>query len=258
MKLSSKELKNFVDVCNVIETVSNDIHIHNGQIKQFARRRSFIVDVDMSSIFSNVPENEMIVDIKLSSAKERLKVFNAFLANDTSTDYYFDYDGRYYILRDNISSFFIREPDVDALECKYDEEANPGGLSETRVLFECDLDSVVLKRLKAISEVCNSNTLDFKLLHRTGKAEFTLTGTSKIMASTLVKFDYNKDLIGDVDVVGRVSFDCMLFADNVSTKMYMIDENFVAFETKMEIGGCPVNFFQRIRYGEIVEDETES
>jgi hypothetical protein len=38
----------------------------------------------------------------------------------------------------------------------------------------------------------------------------------------------------------------------------MIDENFVAFETKMEIGGCPVNFFQRIRYGEIVEDETES
>lgn len=251
MKLSHDQLKNFVNVCSVIETVSNDIHIHNGNIKQFARRRSFIIHVDMSSIFGNV-EN-MIEDIKLSAAKERIKVFNAFLAND-STDFYLEYDGRFYILRDNVSSFFIREPDVDALENKYDDTASPGDLPEDKVIFEYDLDSNILKKLKTISEVCNSNSLDIKLMHTTRQAELVLTGSAKVLASTLIKFDYNKDILGDIDVVGKVSFDCMLFSDKVKIKMYMLDDNFVAFYSEMEIGGCPVKFYQRIRYGEIIED----
>lgn len=256
MKLSNEQLKNFVDVCSAIETVSNDIHIKSGQIKQFARRRSFIIHVDMSSIFNTVEETDMITDIKLSAAKDRLKVFTAFLTNE-STDFYFDYDGRYYTLRDNISSFSIREPEEDALENKYDDGATPGNLEDDMLLFEFELDSVLLKRLKTISEVCSSNTLDVKLYHNTGKAEFALSGTSKVLASSLAKFEYNNELIPDMDVVGRVSFDCMFYTDKVTVRMYKLDDNFVAFYSKMEIGGCPVIFYQRIRYGEIVEDGDE-
>lgn len=251
MKLSHTQFKNFVDVCSVIESVSNDIHIHNGNIKQFARRRSFIIHVDMSSIFNDV--EGMIEDIKLSAAKERLKVFNAFLVNE-SADFYLEYDGSYYVLRDAVSSFFIREPDVDALENKYDDTATPGELLEDHVIFEYDLDSNLLKKLKTISEVCNSNTLDVKLINKTKKASLVLTGSAKVLASTLVSFDYNTDVLEDMDIVGKVSFDCMLFSNNVKIKMYKLDENFLAFYTEMEIGGCPVKFYQRIRYGQIMED----
>jgi hypothetical protein len=256
LKLSNQQLENFVDVCSAIETVSNDIHIKNGQIKQFARRRSFIVHVDMESIFQHVPQEEMITDIKLSSAKDRLKVFTAFLTNE-STDFYFDYDGRYYTLRDNISSFSIREPEEDALENKYDDNATPGNLTDDMLLFEFEFDNVLLKRLKTISEVCSSNTLDVKLFHNTGKAEFALSGSSKVLASTLAKFEYNNELIPNMDVVGRVSFDCMFYTDKVIVRMYKLDDSFVAFYSKMEIGGCPVVFYQRIRYGEIIDENNE-
>jgi len=252
LKLSHTQFKNFVDVCSVIEFVSNDIHIYNGNIKQFARRRSFIIHVDMSSIFGEI--EDMIESIKLSAAKERLKVFNAFLTNDSS-DFYLEYDGNYYILRDNVSSFFIREPDVDALENRYDDTATPGELLEEHVIFEYKLDSNLLKKLKTISEVCNSNTLDVKLFHNTGKANLVLTGSAKVLASTLVSFDYNVDVLEKINIEGKVSFDCMLFSDNVTIKMYKLDDNFVAFYTEMEIGGCPVKFYQRIRYGEIINDE---
>lgn len=246
-------MKKFVNVCSVIETVSNDIHIHKGCIKQFARRRSFIIHVDMSPIFDNV--EDIIEDIKFSAAKERLKVFNAFLTNNNSTDFYLEYDGKFYILRDNVSAFFIREPDIDALENKYDETATPGELSEDKLLFEYELDNNIIKKLKTIADVCNANSLDIKLMHNTGKAELILTGSAKVLGSTLIKFDYNKELLGDVDIIGKVSFDCMLFSDKVKIKMYMLDENFIAFYSEMEIGDCPVKFYQRIRYGEYVDDD---
>jgi len=148
--INEEKFKSFVECISMLKEYCNDVDIVNGKIRQRSNDRTVIFDINLSDIFDNV-------DISISSLKQKFEIFKLF-----NQDVSFDIDENKYSISDQYLIIDFMKPVKEYLDNKFINDESLTSmftLDDNNVLFEHEIPSSIVSKIKIISNNFNTNII---------------------------------------------------------------------------------------------------
>jgi len=204
MIFSKEDFKQFISLCGFIKGYCDDLHIKNAKIHQKSNNSLFVIDADLSSIF-----NADIDELRLSNLQKTNNMLSVFSDAEEVT---LTKDEKSYYLSDKSSTLEIRIPQDSILTNKYDEQLMTSYNPESYFLTY-KLDDYILKKIKKISDVVNTQNIEFNI--SSDNISALLTDTAKNITMTVFTLPYGGSVVITEPYSLKLNNACFL---NIPTK----------------------------------------
>ncbi len=184
MIFSKEDFKQFISLCGFIKGYCDDLHIKNAKIHQKSNNSLFVIDADLSSIF-----NADIDELRLSNLQKTNSMLSVFSDSEEVT---LTKDEKSYYLSDKSSTLEIRIPQDSILTNRYDEQLMTSYNPESYFLTY-KLDDYILKKIKKISDVVNTQNIEFNI--SSDNISALLTDTAKNITMTVFTLPYEGSIV---------------------------------------------------------------
>lgn len=204
MIFSKEDFKQFISLCGFIKGYCDDLHIKNAKIHQKSNNSLFVIDADLSSIF-----NADIDELRLSNLQKTNNMLSVFSDAEEVT---LTKDEKSYYLSDKSSTLEIRIPQDSILTNRYDEQLMTSYNPESYFLTY-KLDDYILKKIKKISDVVNTQNIEFNI--SSDNISALLTDTAKNITMTVFTLPYEGSIVITEPYSLKLNNACFL---NIPTK----------------------------------------